>query len=577
MSSPFFSDDKGNKLFGKDDPTIKAIKDSADSGSKFGVDKTGFGQFPAPLIDPISGNGSLGDWKSSTPNFFLPYPGIDAKSGYTKPILTEYENQSFDEKKLVSSVQPTSDRVSIRKSNYNFYKDYSGKQFTHLLDYFQDQNSGLGHERIIPAGQYSKDKGVTVPNTKNIYMGSFIRTTDDNEDPTMLGYDLEIKTTDSPLFNGSIDSFIQQMSGLGNSEIGSRKDILDKFKTQFFKFIKNELTSNSPLFDGTTGVKTYYLRNLGGLDNLNETNDSSKIKSFVDYGNEFITLEFNEDVTQNIGYLGSLYKMLSWSRINGKQIIPENLLRFDIDITITEVRKYNKVFAIDKNNVEVYADLISKYTYTLYECQFFFPTLPHGDAIDMSAVSAVEKYAIKFNYKYSTMKFTKFEYDGVGSKNQFVINNRFDNITRVKSNQEKTTSVILTDGSISTSLSTITLDKITSYSEEGAVEEDQAPTGPIEVQKKTNSLKDRFKKAADTLKKDLTNAVIKEANRRIVAQASLLNKTLDNIRNAIPGAGRMSAPTNVYGEMAGNLFVNDLTNAARNFVGNSIKSFFTKP
>ena len=84
------------------------------------------------------------------------------------------------------------------------------------------------------------------------------------------------------------------------------------------------------------------------------------------------------------------------------------------------------------------------------------------------------------------------------------------------------------------------------------------------------------KKAVDILKKDLTNAVVREANRRIIAQASLLNKTLDNIRNAIPGAGRMSSPRNIY-DVNNVPFKNDVVNAARGFVGNAVKGFFTNP
>lgn len=580
MSGFFFSDDKGNKIFGQEDPTLKSIKDSAASGKKIGVDKTGFGNFPAPLVDPTSLPGSLGDWRTTTPMQFFPYPGVEAKSGFTKPLLTGVEGINYDKNKLKNSPAQTSENIKNRRTNYDYYEDYSSKQFTHLLDYFQDLNSPYGKERHIQNGQFTSDSGTTQPNTKDIYLGSYIRTTDDNEDPTMLGYDLVIKVADSPLFNKSIDSFIKLMSDLGNSEVGSRQSILDEFKTQFYRFIKNDesISTNSETFLGKSGVKTYYLKGIGGLDNLNETNDSNKIKSFVDYGAEFITLEFYEDVTQNIGYLASLYKMLSWSRINGKQIIPENLLRFDIDITITEIRKYNRVFKNVDNSVDVYADLISKYTYTLYECQFFFDKLPHGDSLDLSSPSLIDKYQFKFNYKYSTMKFTKFKLNSTDRvEKEITINNKYDNITRTTSKESLNSQI--SNGRIVTTPNTPKLNLVYSFSEENGkvpttVNDKQGPTEDFNIRAKSVG---RFEKAIQTLEKDLTNAVIREVNRQILTQASLLNRTLDNIRNAIPGAGRMSAPTNVYGDMSKNLFLNDLTNAARNFVGNSVKSFFTKP
>jgi len=585
MSSPFFSDDKGNKIFGQDDPTISAIKKSAQQGQKRGVSKTtnGGGSFPAPLVSPLATDGSLGDWLSSTPVQFLPYPGIESKTGFTEPLSTDYATQHFDSNNKPNT---TPDSLDQRKQVYNFFNDFAGKEFTHLLDYFMDQqgqvSGSIGTQRPIDTSGNS--------DLSSIYLGSFIRTMDDNEDPTMLGYDINIKLSDSPLFNGTIETFITQFSGLGNTEIGSRTDILSKFKEQFFRFLKTDspTTSKSPSFIDTTGsgVKVYYMKNLSGLNNLVESGDGEKIKSFIDYGKDMITLEFNEDVSQNIGYLSSLYKSLSWSRINGKQIIPENLLRFDVDITITEIRKFNRVVGNKTKTLEIYADLISKYTYTLYECQFFFPTMPHGDSLDMSEAKSIDGYDIKFNYKYSTMKFSKFSPGPTpdDTKSEFIIDNKYADISTIKSKDTNQTTI--QSNTISSSPGVYGLNLIKSYSSDTgneSVVNTPSKTGVLEDVKKSNKLKSIIKQSAQTLRKDVTNAVIKEANRQILSQAALLNKTLDNIRNAIPGAGRMSAPTNVYYDVTGKYnqngtpLQNDLINAARGFVGNSIKGFFTNP
>jgi hypothetical protein len=50
---------------------------------------------------------------------------------------------------------------------------------------------------------------------------------------------------------------------------------------------------------------------------------------------------------------------------------------------------------------------------------------------------------------------------------------------------------------------------------------------------------------------------------------------LDNIRNAIPLAGRMSSPTNVYEQDQLSL-ATDVQNAIRNFVGRSVRGFFKR-
>lgn len=332
--------------------------------------------------------------------------------------------KNFDIENLKRSGKTTTERILSRKQYYNNFEDFAGKQFIHLLDYFSAQNRDLGGIGV-PKRNYDgtfENGRVSYPDNNNIYLGSFIKTFDDNEDPTMLGYDIFIKWDDSPLFNGSIDAFIQQFGNLGNTEIKSRLDTLNRFKEQLLKFLKTNApeTSQSPKFEeGISrkdvfpyGAKTYYLKKISGLNRLIDATDSNEVKQFVDYGKDFITLSFNEDVSQNIGYLATLYKTLSYSRLNGRQIIPDNLLRFDVDIVITEIRKYNRVFKnITTGELDFVADKIARYTYTLNECQFFFTELPHGDTLDMSNPVLIDEYSIKFNYKFSFLKFTRFQFD----------------------------------------------------------------------------------------------------------------------------------------------------------------------
>jgi hypothetical protein len=76
-------------------------------------------------------------------------------------------------------------------------------------------------------------------------------------------------------------------------------------------------------------------------------------------------------------------------------------------------------------------------------------------------------------------------------------------------------------------------------------------------------------------KRDLKNAVANQVNRVIIQRARLLNNAIDDIRNQIPFAGRMSEPTNVY--TSTNAFRNDIINSLRNLAGGAISSFFKKP
>jgi hypothetical protein len=439
--------------------------------------------------------------------------------------------------------------TSKKRQYYNYFEDYSGKQFIHLLDYYIEQSGKIGLER-----------NMDVPN-KDIYFGSFIRTLDDNEDPTILGYDLTIKWDESPLLNGSLEKFITTFSGLGNSEIGSRLSLINNFKDQLFKFIKTNSPERSKVeFYGVSGAKTYYLKDLAGLNKLVESSDGKDGSSFVKYGEDFITLKFNEDVTQNIGYLASLYKSLAWSRINGKQIIPENLLRFDIDITITEIKKYNRIFK-ENDRLEFYVDDISKYTYTLYECQFFFPTLPHGDSLDMSNPKTVEDYEVKFNYKFSTMKFSRlYDIDITDPKKkwEYAIDNKYSNMDKINSNSTDKNKI--EDGTIKSYANSYQLFKIKDIDIATNKSTDPSKkTGVVEDAKDEDGSKEKTKTPPNEESEDMPK---KRPNLKEIS-ARLLNKTIGALRFKLGIQRGIDPPRNVYTK-----------DRIINFVGQSIKSLF---
>jgi hypothetical protein len=197
----------------------------------------------------------------------------------------------------------------------------------------------------------------------------------ENEDPVYFSFEIIINGASSPLFNGEILNFMLEIggnlrgkSGLGNAEIFNRKPIIDSFcyeSLKFFKFSPLPYVENRSLLDGlfsddpekkelldslprydiyqTLMEKKHYVRKIEGLDVLNERNTANKSSSFVKYGEDLIKLTFYEDVTLSTGTLLNLYKILGWSRLNGKAMIPDNLLKFDCEIIITEIRNIARV------------------------------------------------------------------------------------------------------------------------------------------------------------------------------------------------------------------------------------------
>ena len=439
----------------------------------------------------------------------------------------------------------------------------------------------------------------------------------------MLGYDIEINIENSPLFNGEIDSFISTY-GVYNPEIKSRGVILSNFKEQLFKFLRvdQSVSQSSPEFLGPngSGVKVYYLKNLGGLDNLSESNSGNTIKSFVKYGDDLLTLQFTEDVTQNIGYLASLYKSLAWSRINGKDIIPHNLLRFEIDITITEIRKYNRViWNKDYESMDVYADLISKYVYKVYDCQFFFAKLPHGDAIDLSAAKTVDTYDIAISYKFSTMKFVKFvnpdeTQSYINKDNQKVVSSLDNSLVNVDSVSSKDTNnsgvnnynsivndvpiedVVLYTSSPSNPQSTATNNpQSTSTSGVSGIKNADTKNNTPKTSGTNNQLFGNIKdslgvtKQFDYLQAQINGGIGNKINAQISVQALLLNKTLENIRNQVPSNVRsldkltgnsLSKAIEIASTQTGTIakslqdLVSKSNSSVQGFVGKSVSNFF---
>lgn len=264
--------------------------------------------------------------------------------------------------------------------------------------------------------------------TANTSLGDFKHTPVEHNDPVMFGFDIIIDDISSPLLNGSINDFLELFSA-NVSEIAARKPIYEEFKQQFIKFFRTRATvrttggpmtagrpslmategSSTQLFSGGKAYLNYYLKSIGGLNGLVEGNTPAAKKFLVDYNKDVITLGFTEDVSLSVGVLAHLYKLLYFSKPNGKTIIPENLLRFNCDIIVSEVRNYNRVRkSIEDGDIQVITDNVSRYVYSLKECQFYFNTMPHDDTIDLGAIKTFDAYSISFDYKYSTVKLDKF-------------------------------------------------------------------------------------------------------------------------------------------------------------------------
>ena len=266
--------------------------------------------------------------------------------------------------------------------------------------------------------------------SSDLRLSQFKSTPFENNDPVIFGFEIVIDGVSSPLLNGSISDFLENYKMI--SEVKARIPVYEDFKQQFIKFFKTKGTikindeqatlsktksgypnSDSPksLFQGgRNAYMNHYLKKVEGMEFLVEGNTSAAKKYLVDYRKDIMKLSFSEDVSLSVGTLAHLYKLLYWSKPNGKSIVPENLLRFNCDIIVSECRNFNRVRkAVNDGDVEVLKDNLSRYVYSLKECQFFFNTAPHPGSIDLGSEPKIfEDYSIEFDYKYSTVLFERF-------------------------------------------------------------------------------------------------------------------------------------------------------------------------
>jgi len=408
----------------------------------------------------------------------------------------------------------------------------------------------------------------------------------ENEDPVYFGFELEIDVLTSPLINGQALEFINKFGGT-YKEIESKKSILDSFiyeLSRYFRFNTDKIdTRNVANIENLFGAKLnkkFYLKKIDGLDKLIEGNQPETSASFIKYKKDVIKLAFQEDTNLNTGTLAALYKLLYWSRINGKNIIPENLLRFDCKLVVSEARNIARVrraVGQDLPDLEVIKENVSRYVYNIYECQFFFKTMTHPNSIDISQTPTfTDNWEVEITYKFSDMKFERFVFDkNFGSYK--TLNNAYQNPLEIRSIDSSSDSIIGDDGitSFTKSSNAIVLEPtIKGYSGifnriGGGVEESKDVLKNVKDNNRKSKFLNALEDASDKLVKNLRRAALNESQRQLNDRFRLLNNTLDKVRNSF-GVGRLSPPTNIYTGAQQNSLFFDVRDSLRNFTGDTL-------
>ena len=487
-----------------------------------------------------------------------------------------------------AELRTTKEAHDQNKGDINNMKDTRLSDFKYSLEdpgTFQDAGTDF-------IGSFGVDtKKAKFDNFKD---GEYI-SSHDNEDPVYFGFEIELNASSSPLLNGTVEDFMNTPDMENYSEVKEKSDIIIEFKKELRRYfrIAGDLpgvdNADSFIFETDTRKdKKFYINKLTGLHALNDRNNPGTHRPFVEYRKDKIGVTFFEDTSLNLGTLYALYKELYWSRLNGKSLIPENALRFDCKIIVSELRNLaavKKAASGGNGGIEVLKANISRYVYHLYECQFFFEKPTHGNEIDMaSSLSATNTYDIEFDFKYSNMIFERF--NPSQDKYAFIANDRYDPDGLLDGTNQSGRTIPSTNFSRQPGAST----SFKNIRENGSVNTSTVNEGGIDGmrQEEKSKIKNLYGRQtppeiSDTTGKDTKGAgqkflnnikksALNEAQRQLNARFKLINNSLNKVRESFGLTSQMSAPRNVYDSRntgAGSFFF-DVQNSLRDFGGDAL-------
>lgn len=264
------------------------------------------------------------------------------------------------------------------------------------------------------------------------------------EDPTILTFTIEIDLANSPLFNAgsSLANFIlareQEFPSGGevslegdntviNSQIGglynNHSIIWGEFRDTMLEFFTPYASKMDNNFS-----KAHYIESISGVKEL----DKMWTGTGEDKNYEFskLTFKMREDVKMSARNLYFLYNTLTKHQRSGKILIPENLLRFNMWVKISEIRNFTSLrYAIQTGANQDVIDAIKRDVTSIYyyvqDCNFDFNKLHSEDfySVENTAVANLE-FDIMFRRAFRVFKPTLLKSELTNGSSIFAIDER---------------------------------------------------------------------------------------------------------------------------------------------------------
>lgn len=224
---------------------------------------------------------------------------------------------------------------------------------------------------------------------------------DSIEDPTILGYTVKFDFENSPLFdlvNYNNDSpTAQEFVSLYQNEYPEMSECIANLKV--VRDMCQQIFESGESLSGLAyqkNRKQHYILSIDGIQKLDNP--------FVDFKEDELKVTLNEDVRLYTNKLAFAYRNLSFSKAYGKKLIPENLLRFNMYIKISDQRTFTRNMGEKDALRDAMRNAYSRIIYELKDCEMSFEnSLPNEMTMGSTGAGAVDtgfaKVIMKIKYR----------------------------------------------------------------------------------------------------------------------------------------------------------------------------------
>ncbi len=441
--------DEENELFYTNGASSDSYKASDDNPNSTKDGQKGAGKFLKGIKNGIKDNakGLYKDAKDSASNFL---------TGAVKSTIDRFKPKSLRTQKDVDDGEFDSQDASIANRHIDaitgiLNKTFSGDLFDAGVNTLNLLNFGskwkIKYSQHVDKNTYpfkyiyyyipKKDINTAITEKDEpdlLYLDTIV-------DPTVLGYTAKIDFKNSPLFKGTtpLVSVSKNPSSDPNARVTEKNEVplSDSLKQGSINTKESKKSSNThnsaidfiekylPQHPELTYAKTYlndfseacqtvfsspednddykkkayknsYLFEIKGLDKLDNP--------FVDYKDtdkehESLEIVLGEDIRMYINKMAFLYRNLTWSYNMGKKLIPENRLRFNMYIKISDARNFTS--GTGKEFKDAVSNGYSRVIYELKDCEFIFANTITPDSLIMGGRETNDAYAtLKMKIKY---------------------------------------------------------------------------------------------------------------------------------------------------------------------------------